>query len=316
MRVSVVANPASGRGKGGKLIPGVGALLSSIGVDHEILASASGEDAISLARRAAEDGADVVVALGGDGQVGMVANGLLEAGKGAALGVIPAGTGNDFARALGLDRKDPMAAAGLLASPDFKPIDAVRLRTPQRTCFFVNIGSAGFDSEVNAYANGLQFVKGTASYVIGVVVMLRRFTPGQFRIEVDGSKQDVAGMLVAVGNAVSYGGGMKVTPTALLDDGLLDVCVLGAVSKFEFLRTFPKVFNGSHITHPAVQMLRGRTVEVSAEREMQVFADGDHVGTLPATFEVEPAAMRAVVPPGGGGRFRQAAAGMGAGTEG
>jgi diacylglycerol kinase (ATP) len=315
MRVAIVANPVSGRGKGRKLIPEIGAMLTSLGVDHRVLESADAPDAVRLAREASEGGAQIVAALGGDGQVGVVANGILEAERRAALAVIPAGSGNDFARALGLDRKDPLGAARLLEAPELRPIDAVRLETPQRRCFFVNIGSAGFDSEVNAYANKLRLVKGTASYVVGVMVMLRRFTPGQFRVTVDGSEQQVAGMLVAVGNAVSYGGGMKVTPSALLDDGLLDICVLGAVSKFEFLKTFPKVFRGSHVDHPAVQMLRGRRVEVSAEREMQVFADGDHVGTLPATFELLPGALRAVVPPGGPGRFQGSAeAGAAAGV--
>lgn len=307
MRVAIVANPASGRGKGRKLIPEVRAALASSGVEHELLESADAPDATRLAREASEGGAEVVVALGGDGQVGLVANGILEAERRAALAVIPGGTGNDFARALGLDRKDPLGAVRLLAAPELRPIDAVRLHTPQRDCYFVNIGSAGFDSEVNAYANSLRFVKGTASYVVGVVVMLRRFTPGRFRITVDGTGQEVAGMLVAVGNAVSYGGGMKVTPGALLDDGLLDVCVLGAVSKFEFLKTFPKVFSGTHVDHPAVQILRGRLIEVAAEREMQVFADGDHVGTLPATFELLPGALQVVAPLHGDGRFQGAA---------
>jgi diacylglycerol kinase (ATP) len=303
VKVVVVANPVSGRGKGRKLIPQVAALLTSLGLEHVIQESKDSLDGIRLAREASDQGAEVVAALGGDGQVGVVANGILEAGRASALAVIPAGTGNDFARALGLDRKDPLGAVRLLASAETKPIDAVQLTTPQRTCFFVNIGSAGFDSEVNAYANSLHWLKGTASYVVGVLVMLRRFTAGQFRVRVDDEEQRVAGMLVVVGNAVSYGGGMKVTPTALLDDGLLDICVLGEVSKFEFLKTFPKVFTGTHVSHPAVQMLRGRHVEVSAEREMQVFADGDHVGTLPATFDLLPGAIRAVVPPDSMGRF-------------
>jgi diacylglycerol kinase (ATP) len=96
---------------------------------------------------------------------------------------------------------------------------------------------------------------------------------------------------------------MKVTPNALLDDGKLDIMILKAMSKFDLVKTFPKVFRGAHLDHPAVQMLRGRRIEVAAERTMQVFGDGDHIGTLPATFEVLDGAIRVVVPPGGGGRF-------------
>jgi diacylglycerol kinase (ATP) len=303
MTVAIVANPTSGRGKGAKLIPQVAALLSSAGVDHRIFPSADGADAVRLARTATEEGAEVVAALGGDGQVGAVANGILETGAGAALAVIPAGTGNDFARALGLDRKDPLAAARLLEDPLIRPIDAVRLETPERSCFFVNIGSAGFDAEANAYANQLRYLKGTASYVVAVFVMLRRFRAGRFEITVDGEAQSLPGMLIAVGNGVSYGGGMQVTPRALLDDGLLDMCVVGKVSKLEFIKTFPKVFRGRHLDHPAIQTLRGRRVEVAAERTMQVFADGDHVGTLPARFQVLEGALRTVVPRDRSGRF-------------
>jgi diacylglycerol kinase (ATP) len=305
--VAVVANPTSGRGKGARLIPQVAAVLGSLGVDHRILPSADGADAVGLARTATEEGADVVAALGGDGQVGAVANGILEGGGGAALAVIPAGTGNDFARALGLDRKNPIGAAELLGAPVLRAIDAVKVKTPERSCFFVNIGSAGFDAEVNAYANQIRLVKGTASYIVAMLVMLRRFQPGQFRISVDGQDQSKAAMLVIVGNAVSYGGGMKVTPNALLDDGALDILILKAMSKFQLVKTFPKVFRGSHLDHPAVQMLRGRRIEVAAERTMQVFGDGDHIGTLPATFEVLDGAIRVVAPANGRGRFSRAA---------
>lgn len=306
MTVAIVANPTSGRGKGAKLIPQLTAVLGSMGVDHRVFSSADGADAVRLARTATEDGAEVVVALGGDGQVGAVANGILEAGGGAAMAVVPAGTGNDFARALGLDRKDPMGASRLLGEPVIRPIDAVRVRTPERSCYFVNVGSAGFDAEVNAYANQLRFLKGTASYVVAMLVMLGRFRPGEFTISIDGTDHSQAAMLVIVGNAVSYGGGMKVTPNALLDDGKLDIMILKAMSKFDLVKTFPKVFRGSHLDHPAVQMLRGRRIELAAERTMQVFGDGDHIGTLPATFELVDKAIRVVVPTGRAGRFSRA----------
>ena len=294
MQVAVVANPTSGRGKGAKLIPKVDALLSSLGVPHTLLLSRSAADPERMARQAASDGAGIVAALGGDGHVGNVANGLI--GTDAALAVIPAGTGNDFARHLGIDRKDPLGAARLLGSPATRRIDVVRVEHSDGERYFVNVAGTGFDAEVNEHANKVSFLKGNLKYVYSTFVTLSRFKPGQFRIVVDGSEHDVAGMLVAVGNGVSYGGGMKVTPDALLDDGVLDLCVLGAVPKLTFLKTFPKVFSGKHVTHPSVQMLRGKVIEISADRPFQVYADGERFGRLPATFTVIPDALSVVAP--------------------
>jgi len=295
MRVVIVANPVSGRGKGRKLIPQVHALLGSLGVDHQIVESKDALHAIRMAREASEAGADVVAALGGDGQVGTVANGLM--GTQAALAVIPAGTGNDFARHIGLDRKDPLAAARLLADPRTRRIDVVRVRTAEGERYFVNVAGTGFDSQVNEHANGVTFLKGTPKYIYSTFVTLARFKPGQFRIKVDGQERTFPGMLVAVGNGVSYGGGMKVTPGARTDDGVLDLCVLGAVSKFTFVKTFPKVFSGRHVDHPSVEMLQGKEIEISAERPFEVYGDGERFGRLPATFTVVPDGLSIVVPP-------------------
>ena len=294
MRVAVVANPSSGRGKGARLIPQVDSLLSSLGVDHTTVTSRTAADPERLAREAASDGAEVVVALGGDGHVGNVANGVI--GTEAALAVIPAGTGNDFARHLGLDRKDPLAAARLLSSPSTRLIDVVRVAFDEGERYFVNVAGTGFDSQVNEHANHVKLLKGTLKYVYSTFVTLARFKPGQFRIVIDGDERTVGGMLVAVGNAVSYGGGMKVTPDARMDDGVLDLCILGAVPKFEFVRTFPKVFSGKHVTHPSVQMLRGRRIEISADRPFEVYGDGERFGRLPATFTVVPGALPVVAP--------------------
>lgn len=292
--VAVVANPTSGRGKGAKLIPKVDALLRSIGVEHVMHVCADPEDPERLAREAAERGAPIVAALGGDGQVGACANGVL--GSDAALAVIPAGTGNDFARYLGLNRKDPLAAARLLASPTTRRLDVVRVRTADGERVFVNVGGTGFDSEVNGHANGVRFLKGTPKYIYSTFVTLARFRPGKFEVDVDGEFHAIPGMMIAVGNAVSYGGGMKITPDAKADDGILDLCVIGEVSKPEFVRTFPKVFSGKHVRHPAVTVLRGKQITISAERAFDVYGDGERFGPLPATFTVVPAALSVVVP--------------------
>jgi diacylglycerol kinase (ATP) len=294
MGVAVIANPTSGRGKGEKLIPSVDALLRSMDVPHTMEICRGPEDPERLARVAAEGGADVVAALGGDGQVGLCANGLI--GTGSALAVIPAGSGNDFAKHIGLDPKDPLAAARLLAQPVTRAIDVVRVKAPEGVRYFVNVAGAGFDSEANVLANRTRLLKGTAKYVYSVLVTLARFKAGEFVVRIDGEQHVLPAMMVTVGNASSYGGGMRVCPDASLEDGVLDVCVLGKVSKFEFVKTFPKVFKGRHVDHPAVTMLRAKEIEISADRAFQLFGDGEPMGSLPVSLSVMPGALRVVMP--------------------
>jgi YegS/Rv2252/BmrU family lipid kinase len=296
MAVVVVANPTAGRGKAARLIPRIDALLRALGVPHSLRICEGPEDPERLAGEAASEGAEIVAALGGDGHVGACANGIL--GTDSALAVIPGGTGNDFARHIGLNRKDPLAAARLLASPTFKLIDVVKVTTPERERHYVNIGGAGFDSEVNELANKVRRLRGTPKYVYSTFVTLARFRPGKFVVTVDGTEHPFQGMMLAVGNGSSYGGGMRVTPEARSDDGLLDICVIQELPKWQFVTTFPSVFSGKHVNHPAVTMLQGKEVEISADRPFQVYADGEPVGHLPATFTVVPAALRVVVPSG------------------
>lgn len=295
MGIAVVANPESGRGKGARLIPRIDALLRSLGLDYRLHVSEGPDDPERIASEAAAGGVEVVAALGGDGHVGACANALV--GTDTALALIPAGTGNDFARHLGLDRKDPMAAGRLLAAPVTRMIDVAHVATAERERHYVNVAGAGFDSDVNAHANGVRFLNGTLKYIFSTFVTLARFTPGRFSLRVDGEDHDLRAMLIAVANASSYGGGMMVAPTARVDDGFLDVCVIGAVSKWDFVRTFPKVFKGQHVDHPAVKMLRGEKIEISADRRFWVYADGEPVGSTPATFTVAPQSLAVVVPP-------------------
>jgi YegS/Rv2252/BmrU family lipid kinase len=299
MAVVVVANPTAGRGKAARLIPRVDALLRSLDVPHSLLLCEGPEDPERLAGKAAAEGAEIVAALGGDGQVGACANGLL--GTQTALAVIPSGTGNDFARHLGLNRKDPLGAARLLSAPSFKVIDVAKVTTPDGERHYVNVGGAGFDSEVNELANRVRRLRGTPKYVYSTFVTLARFKPGKFVVTVDGTEHTFKGMMLAVGNGSSYGGGMRVTPDARSDDGLLDVCVIQELSRWQFVKAFPKVFSGTHVNHPAVTMLQGKEIEISAERPFQVYADGEPVGRLPATFSVVPAALRVVIPGQGAG---------------
>ncbi|MGZ5288716.1 MAG: diacylglycerol/lipid kinase family protein [Actinomycetota bacterium] len=292
--VVVVANPTAGRGKAGRLIGKADAILHDLRVEHEVRVSESGDDLEATVRHAAEDGAGIVAVLGGDGTVSLGANGVL--GTGAALAILPAGTGDDFAKVIGAGRFD--AAVRLLANPKIVPIDLVSLVAGVEHRHFVNIAGAGFDSEVNETANGMSVrLGGTGTYVAAIMKTLSRFSPAHYELTIDGEALSVDAMLTVVGSGIQYGGGMKVLPHARVNDGLLDVCIVEALGKTAFLRAFPRVFTGSHGRHPKVRMMRGTTVTVEANRKMLVYADGERVGPLPATFEVRPGALSMVVGP-------------------
>jgi diacylglycerol kinase (ATP) len=294
MTVVVVANPTAGHGRAGTRIGQVVSLLNALGVEHHVRVAESAGDLEHLAHRAAEDGADIVAILGGDGSVGAAVNGLV--GSRAALAVLPAGTGDDFAKAIGPGKLG--AATRLLAAPDIREVDVVKVTAGAQERYYVNIAGAGFDSEVNETANAMSLkLGGTGTYVAAVLKTLRKFAPAHYEIDLDGEHISTDAMLVVVGNSRSYGGGMRVLPAAAIDDGVLDVCIVHALSTTAFLRAFPRVFRGTHVSHPKVSMLRGTRVTVEANRRIQVYADGERVGSLPAIFEVVPGVLRLVVGP-------------------
>ncbi len=290
----VVANPAAGHGRAGRSIGKVTTALHRLRVPHEIRVSESGPDLERLARAAAEGGASIVAALGGDGTSSLAANGIL--GTGTALAALPAGTGDDFAKAIGAGKLE--TAIALLAHPKTVDLDMIEVTTGADRRSFLNIAGAGFDSEVNETANGMTVKLGaTGTYIAALLKTLSRYQPAAFTIQVDDERMELDAMLVEVGSGRWTGGGMKVLPNAVMNDGLLDVCIVEALSKPAFLRAFPRVFLGSHTTHPKVRMRTGTRVQVEADRRVLVYADGEQVGSLPAIFEVRPAALPVVVGP-------------------
>ena len=289
MRALLVHNPTAGGGRAGRLVAEVAERLRADGVVVDRHQTRSLEDA-RLAACEAAGSFDAVVAVGGDGTVGACAAGLADAASPvrAALGVVPAGGGNDAARSLGLPAGDPLAAAGLLAGLRRRPADLATVAGRA----YLNVAGAGFDSEVNRVANQrLGWAGNRPRYVGAVLAELVVGRVATFELALDGRPSRLRGWLVAVANGPSYGGGMKVAPQASLDDGLLDVVVIHEIGKLEFLRTFPKVFSGRHLEHPAVAVHRAARVELDADRTLAVYADGEPAGTLPATFEVRRAAI-------------------------
>jgi diacylglycerol kinase (ATP) len=289
----VIANPSAGHGKGGKVVGAVERLLQQAGIAHEIVLSTSGAD---LERRVAEAAAAgaVVGCVGGDGTVGLAANALV--GSDTPLAIFPSGTADDFAASLGIRHFSTTIAA--IANGATARIDTARVSTADVSRTFVAIASCGFDSEVNEAANAMRLrLGGTGTYIAALVKTLSRFTPAGFTIDLDGERVLGQHMLVAVGNSTSYGGGMRVTPDASVVDGALDVCMLRAVGKPTFLWAFPRVFRGTHVTHPAVTMARAREIRIETDRRVMVYADGERVGPTPVSLAVKPASLTVYVGP-------------------
>ncbi len=288
--VALIVNPTAGKGRAARLVAAVAGRIREAGANVSILIGHDAEDAVTLARKAAADGASAVVALGGDGMVHLALNAV--AGTDTPLGIVPAGTGNDLAHTLGLPTNDPLAAAALvaqrLAAGGAWPMDAIRVGEKWFGCVL----GCGFDSRVNDRANRMSWPKGKMRYNFAMLAELPVFSPLPFRLVLDdGEPWETDAMLVAIGNAQSYGAGMKVLPDADVRDGLLDVMVLGPVSKPEFLKTFPKVFKGTHVSHPAVTVKRARTIEVSSPG-VTAYADGEYLADLPIRCECVPGAVQ------------------------
>ena len=290
-----VVNPAAGRGRDRDLAPVLRALARRAGLDADVVTSTSAEDAAKLATDAAASGRDLV-AVGGDGTVGLLAG--IAADHQCRLGMVPAGSGNDFAAVLGYDRRRPLAAVDAIASGRDETVDLGVVNGRSYAC----VTCSGFDAEANRWANTVTSLSGTPLYVAAVLRTLAVYKPCPFRITVDGTAYEMPAWLVAVGNSTSYAGGMHILPHARMDDGLLDVCVIGDLSRAQILRHFPKVFRGAHLDVPGITTYRGSRVTVEAlgtaggTEAMEVWADGERVGPLPATMEPRPAALRVRVP--------------------
>jgi len=299
VRALLVHNPTAGGGRAAGLLPAVTERLRSGGVEVDQHATRSLEDARQVACEAA-GAVETVVAVGGDGTVGACAAGLADAGPGAraALGVVPAGGGNDAARALGVPFRDPLAAAELLPRLRRRPADLARVGEHS----YLAVAGAGFDSEVNRIANQrLSWAGAHLRYLGAALAQLVIGQPAGFRLRLDGQEQQLAAWMVAVANCPSYGGGMRIAPTASLDDGRLDVVVIGAVGKLTCVDLLRKVFSGRHVEHPAVSVHRARRVELAADRPLAVYADGEPAGALPAAFEALPAAIAVLAADGAPG---------------
>lgn len=274
----VAINPSSGNGKGAKVASEVISFLESHEVEYQSVAAKSAEELsrvlVSLVEADAPQG---VIAVGGDGLAHLILQVCVP--RHIPFAIVPAGTGNDFVRSLGwsLTQVEP-----LLQRIITNPPTAIDLGNVDSE-WFGAILSTGFDSVVNERANSMKWPTGPARYNVAIALELPRFRPIPYEITCDGTVIKTEAMLVAIGNGKSYGGGMNVCPQAQMHDGLFDIMILQPVSTFEFIKVFPKVYSGSHISHPQVRTLRAAKVSISASAI--AYADGEKIGPAPISAE-------------------------------
>lgn len=289
MKTAIIINPAAGRGKSGKLWPKLEKVLLAHEYPYEAFFTAGQSDGTKLAQKL-HDKVERIVVVGGDGTIHEVVQSIVNSK--AELAIIPTGTGNDFVRALGIP-KEPLKALDLLFYGKGKKIDVGEVNGR----YFVNVAGVGFDAiVVNAVNTKFRHVRGTMAYLLALFKTLATYQNVKVKVKVGNRTFTTNSLLVAVGNGYCYGGGMKIVPGAILDDGLLNLCLVGDVTKGEILRTLPKIFSGGHVTHPKVVMLKGPEICIEAETPLVIQADGEIIGHAPAIMRAVPQALTVLAP--------------------
>ncbi len=298
----IIVNPVSGNGKTGQRWAGIEERLRIEGAQFDVEFTREPGHATTLARDAVAAGYRTIVSAGGDGTLNEVLNGLVHEGHASPdvrLGIIPGGTGSDFGRGIGLPRDSLQAALRLLkASPCWFDVGQATCRLADRTNtrYFINVAGVGFDGEVCDRVNrSSKAMGGTIPYVSSLVITLFTYQNKQVRWTLDGQVHDERLNSVIVANARYFGGGMHISPNSKTDDGLFHIITLGNYTKVEFLMTVPRVYNGTHLTHPKVKEYIGREVSVEADGRMFLQAEGDLFGETPATFKILPHVLQVLI---------------------
>jgi diacylglycerol kinase (ATP) len=294
-RVALVVNPTAGKGRASRHLPAVAGIIRDAGHTVEVMLSRDVDEARSMAREAVGGDTDVLAVMGGDGMMHLGLNTVAaehRAGRTrTALGLVPAGTGNDLCRGLGLDPTDPGAAAHVIAAGHTEPVDLLAVNDR----FVGAVLATGFDALVNRRANTMPWPKGSLRYVVAALAEIRVFTPLHYRLRVDGEVRELEAMLVAVGNTPYYGGGMQICPAADPRDGLLELTIVHPVSRLTLLQLLPRMHTGTFVRHPCVERLRAQEVVVEGVGLLG-FGDGEYVGEVPLQVRAAGGALPVLLP--------------------
>lgn len=293
VRVCFVVNPASAHGRTRNAWTRLEPQVARLG-EYAVRFTEGPGHATELARQAVAEGFDRVAAMGGDGTLNEVGNGLV--GTGVPLAMIPSGTGNDYVRTIGVPLS-PERAVDLAFRGAARPADAAQLEGGRH---FFNIAGIGFDAQVAYNQHRFRLLKaipGTFSSVAAVFITLAGWHNARMQITLDDQVLERNVLLVAIGMGRYYGGGMQIMPDSVLDDGLLEVVIGGDVTRTEIFGLLPKLYSGAHKTHPKVDFLRGRRIAVDSTAPLVFQMDGDVSGKLPVAFSIRPGALQIVAGP-------------------
>jgi diacylglycerol kinase (ATP) len=287
LRIKLIYNPMAGRGRASRHHAEAERHLRELGAEVDVHASTSPADMTQAAADASRAAFDRVVVCGGDGTLHLsvrdfdLANG--------TLALIPLGSGDDFAKVLGIPR-DLRAACELALRGNAREVD-VALANGIR---YLGVAGLGFDSEVARYANeNVKFLRGSLVYLYAILRVLPRFTP--HRVTIDGTRNEEI-MFATVGNSRQYGGGIRITPNAKIDDRELDLCIVHRTSRMQLLKTLPQAYTGAHVKSPFVEMSRGTTFTFDSERPMDVYADGERITATPVRFGLAEERLKIIAP--------------------
>ncbi len=297
-----VVNPASAGGSTGRRWPEIARRAAAAGLEGDALISTKAGEVADLTARAVGEGAKLVVAVGGDGTVFEAVNGLMRAGAGdVELALLPRGTGKDYMRTFAipgdLDKALAIAKDGAVRAIDVGHARYLAWDGTEAESWFANFGGAGISGAIARRADtSSKALGGRASFFWATTTVFMRWSPSQMTVRVDGEERSgrMLEVLATIGRYAA--GGMKVTPDAEPDDGLLDVLLIGDVNKVDFVLTVPKMYRGTHVKHKKVETLRGHTVAIDPEEPLPITLDGEQPGTTPIVFRVVPSALKLRVP--------------------
>ncbi len=293
----LIVNPAAGAGKTAKKWPQILRLLKSTGLSFEHDLTEAPGHAIELASAAAKKGYELIVSVGGDGTINEVVNGLHAAGSAGdvVLGIISTGTGSDYIRTIGVPR-EPREACQCLLHPRKLTVDlglaeyVSNGQTVKR--LFVNFAGLGFDAEVvKATTQRFKSLGSTPSYLLGLLSTFLFYRNQEVSLQLDGTIAHRKVCTIVASNGKYGGGGMFIAPQADPTDGFLDILTIDDLSKLDLLRSLPRVYQGTHLTHPKVTVRKVKEIYIQAKRQIHLQADGELLGETPARFQVLPAAL-------------------------
>jgi diacylglycerol kinase (ATP) len=287
VNVKFIYNPAAGRGRASRHHAAAERHLRALGAEVDAHASSSPADMTRAAAEASRGAYDRVIVSGGDGTLHLAVRDF-DLARGT-LALVPQGSGDDFAKVLGIPR-DVRAACALALHGKPRDVDVAVANSIR----YLGVAGLGFDSEVARYANeNVRFLRGSLVYLYAIIRVLPRFTP--HRVTINEARNEEI-MFATVGNSRQYGGGIRIVPDALIDDGQLDVCIVHRTSRLQLLKTLPQAYTGKHVTSPFVETGRGTSFRFDSERPMDVYADGERITATPVTFGLASEKLRIVAP--------------------